>query len=101
MNENPNNNQEVVPVYANREEANQQNFEVQGNKLVVLSQQNISSKERIYNQQGEVQGEKVISYEKSELVIFIAGGKSLSKDNKEKAKPNQYNTVNVDDPELF
>lgn len=101
MNENPNNNQEVVPVYANREEANQQNFEVQGNKLVVLSQQNISSKERIYNQQGQVQGEKVISYEKSELVIFIAGGKSLSKDNKEKAKPNQYNTVNVDDPELF
>ena len=42
-----------------------------------------------------------ISYEKSELVAFFAGGKSLAKMNVEKAKPNQYNSVNVDSPELF
>jgi hypothetical protein len=72
------------------------------NRLVILDQaQNINANVGVYNQQGQLQGQMQISYEKSELVAFFAGGKSLAKMNVEKAKPNQYNSVNVDSPELF
>ena len=101
MNENLNNNQQVVPVYASQDLVNQQNIQRQGTRLVMFNEENITTTTRIYNQQGQVQGQIEISYEKNELVALIAGGKSLSKENKEKAKPNQYNTVNVDNPELF
>ena len=102
MNENPDMNQIVVPEATNQELVNDQNNQNQGNKLVILEQtEAINTNMRILDEQGQEQRRVEISYEKSELVAFFAGGKSLSKDNKEKAKPNQYNTVNVDDPELF
>ena len=101
MNENLNYDQQIVPVSTNQELANQQNNQQRGTRLVMFNEENITTTVRINNQQGQVEGQIEISYEKNELVALIAGGKSLSKENKEKAKPNQYNTVNVDDPELF
>ena len=104
MNENPGNNQQIVQVNVNNNQqlANIQNLPHQSNRLVILDQaQNINANVGVYNQQGQLQGQMQISYEKSELVAFFAGGKSLAKMNVEKAKPNQYNSVNVDSPELF
>ena len=70
--------------------------------MVVLHQtQTINANVGVYNQQGQLQRQIQISYEKSELVAFFAGGKSLAKSNIETAKPNQYNSVNIDSPELF
>ena len=104
MNENPGYNQQIVQVNVNNNQqlANIQNLPHQSNRLVILDQaQNINANVGVYNQQGQLQGQMQISYEKSELVAFFAGGKSLAKMNVEKAKPNQYNSVNVDSPELF
>ena len=101
MKENNNYNQEMVPVNSREELAIRQNNEIQGNKLVIIDQEKIQTNVRLVNQNGQSQQKLEITYEKNTLVAFFAGGKSLSKDNKEKAKPNQYNTVNVDDLELF
>ena len=95
------NNQQMVPVYTNEQLVNQQTLPNQRKNLIIMNQEAITTSARIYNQQGQVTGQVVISYEKNELVALIAGGTSLSKNNKETAKPNQYNTVNVDVPELF
>ena len=100
MNENPNYNQEIEPAYNNGELVNNLNGPIQKNKLTILNQTEITATANVVvNQQG--QQEIHLSYEKNEKVLFFAGGKSQIKDNKEKAKPNQYNMVNVDDPELF
>ena len=104
MKENPDNNQQIAQVNANsnQQSTNIQNLQHQSNSLVVLHQaQTINANMGVYNQQGQLQGQIQISYEKSELVAFFAGGKSLAKSNTETAKPNQYNSVNVDSPELF
>ena len=100
MNENPANNHEVIPINNIGQIANMNNEPNQRNKLVILDQTEINTNVRlVYDQQGQANIQ--ISYEKNEKVMFFAGGKSQIKNNKEKAKPNQYNTVNVDDPELF
>lgn len=98
-NPNPNSNQGIVPVMNSGEVQNIQNEQSQRGKLAILNQTeynvNVSA---INNGQGQ---QIQMSYEVNEKVMFFAGGKSLIKNNKEKAKPNQYNSVDVDDPELF
>ena len=104
MNENPEiNNQEIITINNNPQPANNQNRQNQPQRLTILNQATelIHTSTRIYNQQGELQRREEITYEKSELVASFAGGKSESKNNKETTKANQYNSVNVDGPELF
>ena len=94
-------NQQVVPVYTNQRLVNQPTYQRQATNVIIMNQETVQTSARIYNQQGQPTGQVVISYEKNELVALIAGGTSLSKENTEKARINQYNSVNVDDPELF
>ena len=72
-----------------------------------LNNNDINTNERLNIQNNQTSGqgqfsEKIeISYEKNELVMLMAGSKSLAKDNKEKVNINQYNLIDTDDPELF
>jgi len=104
MLENPENqNQEIVPVNPGQIVNNVENQQNQPQKLVILNQKilDVNTSERIYDEQGRLKQVRQLSYEKSEMVAFFAGGYLQSKNNKEKAKINQYNSVNVDDPDLF
>ena len=104
MKENPDNNQQIVQENPNASQqlTKVQNVSQQSNTFVVLKQaQTINANVGVYNQQGQLQEQIQISYEKSELVAFFAGSKSSAKNNTETTKPNQYNSVNVDSPELF
>ena len=115
MNENPNPiNEQQVQIFLNQNAAALQNQQYNpqypqepqgtqgGIKLTLLEDNLVYTSARIQkDQQGPVKVEYQISYEKNDLVIYIAGSKGLSKDNKEKAKPNQYSNLDVDNPELF
>lgn len=78
----------------------------QANNITINQTNNINSNDELNNRNQNNNlapvSEKIeISYQKNELVMLMAGSKSLAKNNKEKTKPNQYNLVDIDDPELF
>ena len=93
-----------------RLQTNNNNQIIQTNQNVQVNRINNQSRNYGINQANNINSnneivqvsEKIeISYEKNELVMLMAGSKSLAKNNKEKAKPNQYSLVDIDDPELF
>ena len=89
MLENPENqNQEIVPVNPGQIVNNVENQQNQPQKLVILNQKilDVNTSERIYDEQGRLKQVRQLSYEKSEMVAFFAGGYLQSKNNKEKAK---------------
>ena len=99
-NENNENNQEIQT-----NQNPQINVSQNHTRNVIINQiNNINSNDQLINQNqnnGPVSEKYEISYEKNELVMLMAGSKSLAKNNKEKTKPNQYNLFDIDDPELF
>ena len=96
-----NENNQVIQINQNSQKNESQNHT---RNIEINQNNNINSNNQLINQNqnnGPVSEKFEISYEKNELVMLMAGSKSLAKDNKEKTKPNQYNLVDTDDPELF
>ena len=106
----------ILPANKNNERNFQSNQSGQTNlvplnqhqiKVEINNNNDINTNERLNIQNNQTSGqgqfsEKIeISYEKNELVMLMAGSKSLAKDNKEKVNINQYNLIDTDDPELF